>query len=173
MEHKALVEGKIRSSMTVERRRHLESIDFKWAEQKGQVSWEKRFSELVAYKSEVRTPIVFCNLSPLIISSYHVLSIKHSKTGHCDFPTKSKDNSALGRWITTQRSAKKNGDITKNNERRLNEIEFAWDRHHKQPKKRKIWKEETCHIVPKCEENNIDRQSERSPIELKKKANDE
>jgi hypothetical protein len=138
MEHKALVEGKRRSSMTEERRRHLESIDFKWAEQKGQASWEKRFSELVAYKSEVCSPIIVCYLSPLIISSYHVLSIQHSQTGGCDFPTKSKDNPALGRWITTQRSAKKNGDISKNNERRLNEIEFAWELHHKQPKKRNL-----------------------------------
>ncbi len=35
--------------------------------------------------------------------------------------------------MTTQRSAKKNGDIDKDNERRLNEIGF-WDLHHKQPK---------------------------------------
>jgi hypothetical protein len=70
MEYKALVEGKKRSSMNEERRRNLESIGFKWAELKGQASWEKRFSELLAYKNEVRSPIILSNLSPLIMSSY-------------------------------------------------------------------------------------------------------
>ena len=45
--------GARRSSMTEERRRLLESIGFKWAELKGQASWERRFNELVAYKNEV------------------------------------------------------------------------------------------------------------------------
>jgi hypothetical protein len=53
MEYKVLIDGTRRSSMTDERRRLLESIGFKWAEQKGQASWERRFNELVAYKNMV------------------------------------------------------------------------------------------------------------------------
>ena len=40
-------------SMTRERQLLLESIGFKWAEQKGQVAWDKRFNELVEFKREV------------------------------------------------------------------------------------------------------------------------
>jgi hypothetical protein len=82
MEMKVLLEGKKRSSMTEERRRLLESINFKWGEEKGelvlsrslirilsfhtlkiqyritdlfagQASWEKRFRELSEFKKKV------------------------------------------------------------------------------------------------------------------------
>ena len=116
--------------MTGERRRLLESIDFKWAEPKGQASWEKRFKELVAFKSEVANSF----LHSFTIENRecpHIIMSFHSQHGHCDYPTKSKDNAALGRWVTTQRSAKKNGDINKDNERRLNDIGFMWKVHPK------------------------------------------
>ena len=51
------------------------------------------------------------------------------QTGNCNFPTKSKENPALGRWLTSQRADKKSGKIDKANERNLNEIGFVWDRY--------------------------------------------
>lgn len=53
MEKKKLDQG-LKTSMTQERVRRLESIGFAWAQPKGQVSWNKRYNELVAYKKEVR-----------------------------------------------------------------------------------------------------------------------
>ena len=52
-----------------------------------------------------------------------------NQTGHCIFPTKSKKNPALGRWLTSQRADKKSGKIDQDNERRLDEIGFVWDRY--------------------------------------------
>ena len=66
------------------------------------------------------------------------ISFLHSlKTGHCEYPTKCKVNPALGRWVTTQRAAKKNNDINEEHERRLNEIGFSWDRHNTNDRKMK------------------------------------
>jgi Helicase associated domain len=76
MEKKFLDDGK-RSSMTEVKQRNLESIGFKWAKRKGNVSWEIKYRELKEY------------------------SERH---GNCNVPTKYSQNPALGRWVSTQRS---------------------------------------------------------------------
>jgi hypothetical protein len=64
MEKKKLDEGKV-SNMTPERIQLLEGIDFKWGEVKGQAAWEKRYSELVAFKNKVWPMVIsiFCRSS--------------------------------------------------------------------------------------------------------------
>ena len=56
MEKKKFDKGQ-HTSLTRERKRHLESISFRWAEPKGQEAWEKRYYELVAFKAKVCTSV--------------------------------------------------------------------------------------------------------------------
>mmetsp|Transcript_20450 Transcript_20450/g.33401 ORF Transcript_20450/g.33401 Transcript_20450/m.33401 type:complete len:455 (+) Transcript_20450:134-1498(+) len=102
-EKKKLDKGE-KTSMTLEQCKLLESIGFKWAKPKGQAAWNKRFDELKEYQK---------------------------MHGNCIVPTRYKDNPALGRWITSQRADKTNGVIGKDNEKKLDDIEFVWDRYEK------------------------------------------
>eukprot|EP00804_Cyclotella_cryptica_P011990 CCRYP_004468-RA/>CCRYP_004468-RA protein AED:0.11 eAED:0.11 QI:403/0.75/0.8/1/0.5/0.4/5/185/622 len=106
MEQKNRMEGK-NSSLNDLRMQRLESVGFRWAKRKGQVSWNEKFEELKAYKK------------------------KHGN--QCHVPTKYKANTALGRWVSTQRAEYKKfceGDekssMTTEKIRRLEEIGFAW-----------------------------------------------
>jgi len=105
MEHKNRLDGKS-SSLNDGRLARLQSIGFRWAKRKGQASWEEKFRELKEYKAEY---------------------------GNCHVPTKYKENTALGRWVSTQRSEYKKfceGDtktaMTAEKVRRLESIGFAW-----------------------------------------------
>lgn len=104
MEQKNRTEGK-NSSLNDSRMERLQSIGFRWAKRKGQASWDEKFDALVAYKE---------------------------KHGNCHVPTKYKDNTALGRWISTQRAEyKKYQEGSKcsmnvNKIRKLENIGFAW-----------------------------------------------
>jgi hypothetical protein len=51
MEQKLRMEGK-NSSLNDARLQRLESVGFRWAKRKGQVSWNEKFEELKAYKRE-------------------------------------------------------------------------------------------------------------------------
>ena len=57
MEKKKLDEG-TKTSLTRQRLELLESIDFQWAQSKGQKSWERRFKELLEFKAEHGSCIV-------------------------------------------------------------------------------------------------------------------
>lgn len=71
MEKKKLDKNQ-KTSMTRERQRLLEEIDFKWAKQKGQTSWEERFAELVEFKRKVISLSPFCiNVSKSELRDYH------------------------------------------------------------------------------------------------------
>jgi hypothetical protein len=105
MEHKNRSEGK-NSSLNDVRLRRLQDAGFKWAKRKGQASWDTKFNELLAYRAE---------------------------HGNCHVPTKYRENTALGRWVSTQRAEYKKyseGDAktSMNDEkvRRLESIGFAW-----------------------------------------------
>jgi hypothetical protein len=104
MEHKLRKEG-MNSSMNDVRLHRLESVGFRWAKRKGQVSWNEKFEELKAYKK---------------------------KHGNCHVPTKYKENTALGRWVSTQRSDYKKfceGKKSNMNEEKMHKLErigFAW-----------------------------------------------
>lgn len=105
MEQKNRTEGK-NSSLNDSRLERLQSIGFRWAKRKGQASWDEKFNELEAYKA---------------------------KFGNCHVPTKYKANSALGRWVSTQRAEYKKYQegLVKTSMnavkiRRLESIGFAW-----------------------------------------------
>jgi hypothetical protein len=76
MEKKLLDQGH-RSAMTQYRLDKLNQAGFVWAKPKGDVSWDTKYAELCAF---------------------------HAKHGHCMVPTKFSENTALGRWISTQRA---------------------------------------------------------------------
>ncbi len=66
--------------MTKYRLAKLNEAGFSWAKQKGDVSWDSKYAELCAFRH---------------------------KYGHCLVPTKYTHNTALGRWISTQRAQAK------------------------------------------------------------------
>jgi hypothetical protein len=105
MEQKNRLEGK-NSSLNDSRLERLQMIGFRWAKRKGQASWNEKFNELVQYKAA---------------------------NGNCHVPTKYKANTALGRWVSTQRAEYKKYSegntkttITAEKVRRLEGIGFAW-----------------------------------------------
>ncbi len=46
--------------------------------------------------------------------------------GHCNVPQHWKENKRLGKWVNTQRTARKRGKLQAERERKLSEIGFAW-----------------------------------------------
>ncbi len=105
MEYTKRTDGKKKSSLNDSRLERLQSIGFRWAKRKGQASWENHFDALVSYKEEY---------------------------GHCSVPTKYKEDTALGRWVSTQRAEYKKfcegepSAMTPDKIRRLEEVGFAW-----------------------------------------------
>jgi len=51
----------------------------------------------------------------------------NEKHGHCNVPNRFSDNPALGHWCQIQRQARKNGKLSNERIRRLEELEFIWD----------------------------------------------
>ncbi len=66
-----------------------------------QLSWERRFNELKAFKKEC---------------------------GHCDVPLAYTPNPALGHWVSYTRHAKKLGKCADEKVLRLDALGFCWDR---------------------------------------------
>ena len=85
----------------------MNSEGYHWAKQKGQVSWDQKYEELKAF---------------------------HKLHGHCNVPPKYQANTALGRWISTQRSQLKDwkgGLVTKMTKARYDKLcalNFQFDR---------------------------------------------
>jgi hypothetical protein len=105
MEQKNRLEGR-NSSLNDSRLERLQMIGFRWAKRKGHASWNEKFNELVQYKA---------------------------RNGNCHVPTKYKANTALGRWVSTQRAEYKKYSegntkttMTAEKIRRLEGIGFAW-----------------------------------------------
>jgi hypothetical protein len=82
-----------------ERVRQLEELGIVWEPQ--QARWETMFAALSAYR---RT------------------------NGDCNVPYGSPDNPALAKWVKGVRAAQKRGDLDEERVRRLDAIDFAWDR---------------------------------------------
>ena len=77
--------------------------------------------------------VVLTSLFRLTITSQNELLVYKAKHGNCHVPTKYKDNTALGRWVSTQRADYKKyqegmSKTSMNEEkiRRLEGIGFAW-----------------------------------------------
>jgi len=132
MEKKKLDEG-TKTSLTKQRLELLVSIDFQWAQSKGQASWERRFKELLEFKSENGSCIVPTKWTE---NPGEFVSSISSVIAHLILTSPSQQFAtaqwlALGRWVTSQRADKKAGTIDESNERRLTAIGFVWDRYDK------------------------------------------
>ena len=105
MEKKVFDDGGNSSSLNETKIVALEAIDFAWAKRKGNVLWERKYQDLLRYKEK------------------HV---------NCDVPTKYSTDTALGRWVSTQRKAyhemKANRRSTMTLERvqKLEAVGFLW-----------------------------------------------
>ena len=75
----------------------LEQIGFLWHPK--EISWEKFFNELLAYKE---------------------------KFGNCNVPNRWKENTSLGGWVANQRTYYKQRRLTKSRIERLTQIGFDW-----------------------------------------------
>lgn len=98
--YKQFVKGE-KSPMTPKKVAMLEAIGFEWAKSKGFACWKSHFDDLKKYKDE---------------------------HGHCDFPTKSKDHTALSRWVTEMRKLYKAGTLTQDKVDLLESIGFQWSK---------------------------------------------
>lgn len=96
-----------KSTMTDHRFALLDKVGFHWAKHKGQVSWDQKYEELVEF------------------AKVH---------GHVNVPTKFRENSALGRWISTQRAQMKEWrrgektSMTKERYAKLSALDFQFER---------------------------------------------
>ena len=138
MEHKNRLEGK-NSSLNDSRLERLEGIGFRWAKRKGQASWDEKFVSCYFWAWYFVSLFLIChNLANIVlcISSYilqNELLQYRERFGNCHVPTKYKANTALGRWVSTQRAEYKKyqegqakTSMTREKIRRLEEIGFAW-----------------------------------------------
>ena len=93
-----------RSTMTRERQELLDSIGFEWNAH--EASWDERFKELQIFKS---------------------------RHGHCDVPTRDKENPKLSIWVKSQRRQYKlfrmgqPSSMTAERLQKLSELGFEWD----------------------------------------------
>jgi glycosyltransferase A (GT-A) superfamily protein (DUF2064 family) len=60
-------------------------------------------------------------------SKYAILVEYRRVHGHCRVSTLSKDHARLGRWVGTIRGYRKQGKLSKERIRRLNQLGFVWD----------------------------------------------
>jgi hypothetical protein len=132
MEHKNRVDGNA-SSLNDERLHRLQSIGFRWGKRKGQASWDEKYVSYVLHV-ERNNETFPCLIHSAFFISQEELKEYKARFGNCHVPTKYKENTALGRWVSTQRAEYKkytDGDGSKtamNPEkiRKLEAIGFAW-----------------------------------------------
>ncbi len=91
---------KTKGKLSEDRIRKLDQIGFIWdCTVLEEESWEKKFSELLAYKKQY---------------------------GDCQVPVNWKRNRSLGIWVSTQRTLEKNGKLDPLKKSRLKKIGFVW-----------------------------------------------
>ncbi len=90
---------KKRKPISASRAARLDALGFTW-EFNPAFTWEDMFNALVEFKKVY---------------------------GHCNVPQHWKENKRLGKWVNTQRTARKRGKISAEREVKLNEIGFAWN----------------------------------------------
>jgi hypothetical protein len=57
---------------------------------------------------------------------FRQLSGFRADNGHCNVPAKSSANRPLGMWVSTQRTARKSGTLTRDRKARLDALGFTW-----------------------------------------------
>jgi hypothetical protein len=101
-----LLQDRKKSSMTTERIKSLNELDFEWVCVKTSTVWEQRLQELAIYKQQ--------------------------NNGHTNLSTLYADSKPLGRWVKTQRSQYKllqegkSSTMTKERIKSLNKLDFEW-----------------------------------------------
>lgn len=91
-----------------EKVRLLESSGFVWSIIAPREPWEARFNQLLEFKGT---------------------------HGHCDVPVNYPENAPLGGWVVNQRSNQKRGKLTDEQQKRLNEVGFSWQKLVRDPKR--------------------------------------
>ena len=86
--------------LSEERKAQLNNLGFVW-ELRKRVPWKTYFDELVAYKEH---------------------------NGHCNVPQHDEANKSLGHWVQNQRTAFKNGKLSKQCIQQLNNLGFVWEK---------------------------------------------
>lgn len=84
--------------IVAERAERLEALGFVW--NMVVKSWEEMYAKLVSY---------------------------HQQHGNADVPQKYKDDPILGRWVDSQRSSFKNGELPEDRQRKLDALGFSWN----------------------------------------------
>mmetsp|Transcript_23677 Transcript_23677/g.33937 ORF Transcript_23677/g.33937 Transcript_23677/m.33937 type:complete len:238 (+) Transcript_23677:113-826(+) len=101
------------SSLTEEQRMMLNKLGFEWNYLKrSNMTWMQKFKALEKFKQ---------------------------KNGDCYVPQGYTADQSLGGWVTTQRVTKKNGTISKEREKMLNDIGFSWSLYDQ-----RTWMEQFC-----------------------------
>ena len=91
---------RMESSLTVEQRKMLNNLGFEWTYAKrSNMTWMEKLEALKRFKQ---------------------------KNGDCFVPQGYKADQSLGGWVTTQRVAKKNGSMSQERVKLLNDIGFCW-----------------------------------------------
>jgi Helicase associated domain len=93
-----------RTNLTAQKVYQLEKVGFVWAKRKGDVIWNLRYQELYEF---------------------------FTKHGHSDLPCKYRPKPTLGRWVTSQRSMRKRGNLPTEYVKKLDAINFTWDMYSK------------------------------------------
>ena len=94
-----------RGKLSEERIRRLDELGFVWdgaleaSLKKSQETWESKYAALVEYQ---RTH------------------------GHCRVPSDAKEHDSLGMWVSTMRAYRKQGKLSEERIRRLDELGFVW-----------------------------------------------
>ena len=90
-------QAKAEGKMAPERERRLEDLGFVWRIQ--DEAWQEMFRQLEEFKKA---------------------------HGHCNVPLHYEENPQLGVWVNTQRTAKAEGKLAPERERRLEDLGFVW-----------------------------------------------
>lgn len=90
---------KKRAALPEPRVKLLDELGFNWRGDHDRQPWDVRYSELLKFKET---------------------------HGHCDVPVKSPDNPSLGVWVVSQRSNRKRGKLSVDQERSLDDAGFIW-----------------------------------------------
>jgi len=101
-----------KGTLSEERRLKLEAINFPWSAKTAEAAWEERFAELEQFK------------------------IKH---GHCKVPIGRLEFDGLGRWLSSQKSARRRGKLSAHGVSKLSNLGIDWGRMIVTPRGRDSW----------------------------------
>jgi hypothetical protein len=96
---KGLRSGHKQGALAADRRAELDALGFQW-ERGGDLRWEEMYDELAQFVRQ---------------------------HGHCCVSTTSTECKKLGNWVRTQRTVRRQGELSADRIRRLDALRFTWD----------------------------------------------